>query len=217
MSKKTLAVLTLVVAVVFLMSSVGCVSKKRFKTLEQDSAAQLAQANTKIGELQQKSDALDQNLKDTQASLANVEGQNKQLMAGVATLKDQVAALEGQKADLDKAVAAGKETEASLTKKVRGLNGVIAGLKKKAEEMEAAITAKDGEIAGLQQNVASLKTAADEQSKALATLNADKTALQGTLDKTIASKKSTTLILGVLLALAVILAIVGFIRKKTVA
>jgi len=78
--------------------------------------------------------------------------------------------------------------------------------------MEAAITAKDGEIASLQQNVASLNAAADEQAKKMAALTADKDALQAQLDKTVASKKQTTLILAILLALAVILAIIGFVR-----
>jgi chromosome segregation ATPase len=218
MSKKTLAVLTLVVAVIFLMSSVGCVSKKRYKTLEQTSSQQLATANTRIDELSQKSEALDKSLNDVQAALAGAQEQNKQLAAGAASLKDQIAALEGQKAELDKAVAAGKETEASLTKRIRGLNGAIAGLKKQAGEMEAAIADKDGSIAALQQSVAELKAAADEQSKKMAALNADKDAVSATLAKTVASKKSTTLILGVLLALAVILAVIGFARgRKTAA
>lgn len=214
MSKRALVVLTLAVVVVFLMSSVGCVTKKRLRTVEQQDAQQLAQANGRINELQQKSDALDKSLKDAQAALAGAESRNKQLMMDAASLKDQIAALEGQKAELDKAVAAGKETEASYQKKVRGLNGLIAGMKKKAAELDATIAAKDTEIASLQQNVAALKTAADEESKKMAALNADKDALSARLDKTVASKKQTTLILGILLALAVILAIVGFARGR---
>jgi septal ring factor EnvC (AmiA/AmiB activator) len=217
MSKKALVVLTLAVAVVFLMSSAGCVSKKRLRTVEEQNAQQLAQANGRINDLQQKSDALDKSLKDAQSALAGAESQNKKLAADAASFRDQIAALEGQKAELDKAVAAGKETEESLTKKMRGLNGAIATLKKKAAELEATIAAKDGEISSLQQNVTSLKSAADEQTKAMAALNADKNTLSATLDKTISSKKSTTLILSILLGLAVILAIVGFVRKKAAA
>ena len=48
----------------------------------------------------------------------------------------------------------------------------------------------------------------------MAALNADKDALSAQLDKTVASKKSTTLILAILLGLAVILAIVGFVRGR---
>ena len=146
MSKKTLAILTLAVAVVFLLGSTGCVTKKRYKTLEQTSAEQLAQANAKIADLQQKSDALDKSLRETQASLANAQSQNKELAANLAALKGQIADLENQKAELDKAVAAGKETEASYKKKVSGLNYAIAGMKKKAADLEAAITAKDAEL-----------------------------------------------------------------------
>jgi len=214
MSKRALAILTLVVAVVFLMSSTGCVTKKRLRTVEQQDAEQLAQANGRINELQQKSDALDKSLKDAQAALAGAESRNKQLATDVASLKDQIAALEGQKAELDKAVAAGKETEASYQKKVRGLNGLIAGMKKKAAELDAAIAAKDTEISSLQQNVASLKSAAEEQSKAMAALNASKDSVSAELAKTVSAKKSTTLILGILLALAVILAIIGFARGR---
>jgi chromosome segregation ATPase len=217
MSKRTLAALTLVVAAVFLMSSAGCVSKKRYKTLEDQSAQQLAEANTKISDLQQKSDALDKSLKDTQAALAGAEGQNKKLAADLASLKSQMASLEAQKAELDKAVAAGKETEASYQKKVKNLNYAIANLKKKAADMEALISAKDAEIAKLQQSETSLKAAVEDLNKKMAALTADKDALKADLDKTIAAKKQTTLILGILLALAVILAIVGFARKKSAA
>ena len=44
MSKRTLAILTLAAAVVFLLFSTGCVTKKRYRTLEQHSAEQIAQA-----------------------------------------------------------------------------------------------------------------------------------------------------------------------------
>ncbi|HSA97429.1 MAG TPA: hypothetical protein VLJ16_15365 [Acidobacteriota bacterium] len=213
MSKKALAVLVLGIVAVFLMSSAGCVSKKRLRTVEEQNAQQLAQANSRIDELQKKGAALDQSLKDAQAALAGAQSQNQKLAADVASLKGQITALEGQKAELDKALAAGKETEASYQKKVRSLNGAIAGLKKQATETEAQIAAKDAEIASLKSSEASLKAAADEQSRKMAALSADKDALKATLDKTVASKKSTTLILGVLLALAVILAIVGFVRK----
>lgn len=214
MSKRILAALILCAAVVFLLTSTGCVTKKRYRTLEQQSAEQLAQANTKIGDLQQKSDALDKSLKDTQANLAAAQDQTKQLTANVASLKDQIAALESQKAELDKAVVAGKETEASYKKKVANLNYALAQLKKKAADQEALITAKDGEIATLKQSEGSLKAQGEDLSKKIAALNTDKDALNAQLTKTIAGKKSTTLILGILLALAVIAAIVGFARKR---
>jgi len=217
MSKRSLAVLTLVIVAVFMMSAAGCVSKKRYKTLEDQSAAQLAEANAKIADLQQKSDTLDKSLKDTQAALASAESQNKKLAADLASLKSQIAALEAQKAELDKAVAAGKETEASYQKKVKNLNYAIGNLKKKMTDMEALIASKDAEIAKLQQSETSLKAAVEDLNKKTAALTADKDSLKADLDKTVASKKQMTLILGILLALAVILAIVGFARKRPAA
>jgi chromosome segregation ATPase len=217
MSKRTLTVLTLAVVAVFLMSSFGCVSKKRYKTLEQQNAQQLAQANARIDELAQKNEALDKSLKDAQAALTGAQDENKKLAADKASLNGQIAALEVQKAELDKALAAGKETQASYQKKVRSLNGSIAALKKKVTEMESQIAAKDAEIAALQRTEASLKAAAEEQDKKIAALSADKDALTAQLDKTVAGKKQTTLILGVLLALAVLLAIIGFVRKRSAA
>jgi chromosome segregation ATPase len=214
MSKRALAVLTLVVAVVFLMSSTGCVSKKRFRTLEQENTQQLAQANARIDELVQKNEALTGSLTDAQSALAAAQNENKQLAAGVASLKDQIAGLEGQKAELDKALAAGMETEASYKKKVSNLNYSIGTLKKKAAEMEAAIAAKDTEIASLMTTEASLKAAADEQAQKMAALTADKDTVSAQLAKTVSDKKRTTLILGVLLGLAVILAIIGFARRR---
>jgi chromosome segregation ATPase len=214
MSKKAFVVLTLGVTVVFLLSSAGCVSKKRLRTVEQQNAEQLAQANGRIGELQQANTALENNLKGTQTALDAAKGTNDQLKQSVGSLKDQITGLEGARAELEKAVAAGKETEESLTKQIRGLNGQIAALRKKAAEMEATIAAREGDISSLQQNVASLKAAAEEQSKAMAALNASKDSVSAQLAKTVSDKKTMTLVLGVLLALAIILAIIGFVRKK---
>jgi chromosome segregation ATPase len=218
MSKKTMAVLIFVVVAVFLLSSPGCVSKKRLRAVEQENAQQLAQANARIDDLVQKNNALDEGLKLNQEKLAAAQSESRELAATAASLKGQIEALEGQKSELDKALAAGKETEASYQKKVRALNGSIAGLKKKVAEMETLIASKDASIASLEQSEASLKAAAEDQAKKMAALSADKDALSATLDKTTASKKSITLVLGILLALAVILAIVGFVRgRKTAA
>ncbi len=218
MSKKTLAVLSLAIAVVFLLSSTACVSKKRLERVEQENAQQMAQANARIDDLTKKNETLDKGLADTQSALSGAQSENKQLASTAASLKDQLAALEAQKTELDNALAAGKETEASYQKKVRSLNGAIGNLKTKVAEMETLITAKEAEIAALQQTEASLKAAAEEQNNKLAALTADKNSLTAQLDKTVASKKSTTLILGILLGLAIILALVGFLRgRKTAA
>lgn len=218
MSKKTLAVLSLAIAVVFLLSSTACVSKKRLERVEQENAQQMAQANARIDELTKKNETLDKGLADTQSALSGAQSENKQLASTAASLKDQLAALEAQKTELDNALAAGKETEASYQKKVRSLNGAIGSLRTRVAEMETLITAKEAEIAALQQTEASLKAAAEEQNNKLAALTADKNSLTAQLDKTVASKKSTTLILGILLGLAIILALVGFLRgRKTAA
>jgi len=214
MSKRTVAVLTLAVAAVFLLSSVGCVSKKRYKMLEDQSAEQLSQANARIDDLTQKSEALDRSLQTATTALAGAQAENKDLEAKAASLKDQLAGLEAQKGELDKALAAGKETEASYQKKVRSLNGAVAGLKKQMAEMESQIAAKDAEIASLQETEASLKAAAEEQGQKMAALNADKDALSVQLDQANASKAKTTWILGILLAVAVILALIGLFRKR---
>jgi chromosome segregation ATPase len=214
MSKKTLAVIAVGIAVVFLFASAGCVSKKRLRTVEQEHAEQMAQANARIDELVENKDGLDKELKLAQDSLAGAQSENKTLAAKAASLKDQLAALESQKAELDKALASGKETEASYQKKVRGLNGLITGLRKDVAEMESQIAAKDEMIASLRESEARLTAASEEQSRQMAALNSEKDDLSATLDKTIAGKKSTTLILGILLALAVILAIVGFVRGR---
>jgi peptidoglycan hydrolase CwlO-like protein len=217
MSKKTLTVLMLGLVAVFLLSSAGCVSKKRLRSVEEQNAQQLAQANARIDELAQKNDALDKSLKDAQAALTGAQAENQKLSAEAASVKGQLAAVEAQKVELDKALAAGMETEASYKKKVRSLNGSIASLKKKVTEMESQVAAKDAEIASLQRTEASLKAAAEEQDKKMAALSADKDALTAQLDQTVSGKKQMTLILGVLLALAVILAVVGFVRKRSAA
>jgi chromosome segregation ATPase len=97
---------------------------------------------------------------------------------------------------------------------VSGLNWSIAGLKKNLADKEAAITAKDAEISQLQSTEASLKAAAEEQAKKMAALTKDKNDLQALMEKTVAGKNTLIYILVALLAVAVILAIVGFARKR---
>jgi chromosome segregation ATPase len=213
MTNKKLAVLALGVVALVLLTTAGCTSKKHIATIE-DQKARLDQANSRINELQQGNEALDKSLQETKGTLGGARKENLQLAANVASLKDQITALEGTKAELDKALAAGKETEASYQKKVRGLNGLIGGLKKKVADAEALIASKDAEISALKTSEASLKAAADEQARKMAALTTEKDNLSATLDKTVASKKSTTLILAVLLGLAVLLAIVGFVRGR---
>jgi chromosome segregation ATPase len=214
MSKKTLVVLSLALTAVFLLSSTACVSKKRLRTVEQESAERLAEANARIDELSQRNGELDKSLADARGLLDKAKAENQELAAAAASLKTQLAALENQKAELDKALAEGRETEASYQKKVRGLNGLIAGLRKDVAEKESSIAAKDTEIASLRQSEAQIKAAADEQARKLAALSSEKDGLTAQLDKTISGKKSITLVLGVLLALAVILAVIGFARRR---
>ena len=216
MSKKTLAVLSLAIAVVFLLSSTGCVSKKRLqdgRTAERPADGPGQRAHRRSH--QEERHAGQESEGYPGRPRRRPEPRTSSSPSTAASLKDQIAALEGQKTELDKALAAGKETEASYQKKVRSLNGAIGDAEEpRWPRWKTMITAKDAEIAVLQQTEASLKAAAEEQSMKIAALNADKDALTAQLDKTVASKKSTTLILGILLALAVILAIVGFLPGK---
>jgi chromosome segregation ATPase len=205
--------LAVLVTLIFVLALTGCTAKKHLKTIEEQKA-QLDEAAYRISELEKGNEALNKDLAAAKSSLEGVQVKTKELAANVASLKDQLAGLEAQKAELDKALAAGKETEASYQKKVRALNGSIGTLKKKVAEMESLVAAKDAEIVTLQQNEAALKAAAEEQSKRMAALNADKDALATHLNQANASKKQTTLILGSLLALAVLLAIIGIVRGR---
>jgi predicted transcriptional regulator len=76
------------------------------------------------------------------------------------------------------------------------------------------IAAKDTEISSLQTSEAALKAAAEEQSKKMAALNTEKDDLSARMEKTVSDKNRLIWILGILLALAVILAIVGFVRGR---
>jgi len=213
MSKKTLAVLAVGVAVIFLFASTGCTAKKHLRTIEEQKA-QLDQANSQINELQKGNETLNKSLDDAKSALASAQGENKQLSANAASLKEQLAALENQKSELDKALAAGKESEASYQKKIRGLNGLAANLRTKITEAEAQISAKDSEIAALKAGEAALKAAAEEQSRQMATLNTAKDDLAALMDKTVSGKNQTILILAILLGLAIIAAIIGIVRGR---
>lgn len=213
MAKKKLIVLALGVVALVLLTTAGCTAKKHLATIE-GQKAQLEQTNSRINELQQGNDALDKSLKDSKSALDSAQNENQQLSANLASLKDQIVALENAKAELASAVAAGKETEESYKIKTRNLNGLIGALKKKVAENEALIASKETEIASLKTNEAALKTAAEEQSRKTAALNTEKDALSAQMEKTVSGKNRLIWILEILLALAVILAIVGFVRGR---
>jgi chromosome segregation ATPase len=214
MAKKKLSILVLGTIAVALLTMAGCSAKKHLATIEEQKA-QLDQAASRIDELQQGNEALDKSLQDTKGLLDSAKSENKQLTTNLGSLKEQITTLENEKAELDKALAAGKETEASYQKKVRGLNGSISALKKKVAEMESAIAAKDAEISSLKTTgEAALKAAADDQARKVAALNSEKDVLSAQMEKTVSGKSRTIWILEILLALAVILAIVGFVRGR---
>lgn len=214
MAKKKLSILVLGVFVVALLTMAGCSAKKHLATIEEQKA-QLDQANSRINELQQGNEALDKSLQDTKGLLDGAKNENKQLSANLTSLKDQITGLENEKAELDKALAAGKETEESYIKKTRSLNGSISALKKKVAEAESLIAAKDAEISSLKTtSEAALKAAADDQARKVAALNSEKDALSAEMEKTVSGKSRTIWILEILLALAVVLAIVGFVRGR---
>jgi chromosome segregation ATPase len=213
MAKKKLFVLALGVVVLVLLTTAGCTAKKKVATIEEQKV-QVEKADNRINELQQSNEALDKNLKDTQSALAAAQSENSQLKQAVGSLKDQVAGLESQKAELASKAAADKE---SYNKKTRSLNGQIGVLKKDLAEKEARIASKDAEISQLQTREAALKAAADDQSRKMAALNSEKDALSAQLKKTVSGKNLLIGILAVLLALAVILAVVAFVRSRRTA
>ncbi len=213
MSNKRLALLVVALTVVALVAS-GCVSKKTHVAQMNEKQALIDQANNRIAELQKANDALTKNLADTKAALTAAQDENARLKQEAGAMKDQIAALENQKAELDKAVAAGKVSEDTYKKKVSGLNWAIAKIKKDLADKEAAIAAKDTQISQLQASEASLKATGDDQAKKIAALTKDKNDLQALMEKTVSSKNTLIYVLAALLALAVILAIVGFARRR---
>jgi len=214
MTNKRLALLVLGLMALVLLTTAGCVSKKQHLALMAEQKAQIDQAQTRIHELEKTNDALTKGSADAKAALAAAQNEIGQLKDSAGSLKQQIAALENEKAELDKAVAAGKVSEESYKKKTRSLNGMIAGLKKDLAEKEALIASKDTEISRLQANEAALKAAAAEQNKKMTALQKERDDLQALMDKTISGKNTLIYILAALLAVAVILAIVGFARKR---
>jgi chromosome segregation ATPase len=198
-----------------LLTTAGCMSKKTHLAQIAEKQALIDQAQSRINELQKANDALTKGLADAKAALAAAQNENAQLKQAAGSLKDQIAALEGQKAELDKAVAAGKISEDNYKKKVSSLNWASAKVKKDLADKEAAIAAKDTEISRLQSNEAALKAAAEEQNKKMAALNKDKNDLQALMDKTVSGKNTIIYVLGALFVIALILAIVGFTRKRS--
>jgi chromosome segregation ATPase len=214
MTNKRLTLLVLGLTALVLLTTAGCVSKKTHLAQIAEKQALIDQAQNRIAELQKANDALTKSLADTKASLAAAQNENAQLKQAAGSLKDQIAALEKEKADLDKAVADGKISVDSYKKKVSGLNWTINGLKKNLADKEAAIASKDSEISKLQTDEAALKTSLDDQAKKMAALNKAKDDLQALMDKTVSGKNTLIYILAGLFVIALILAIVGFSRKR---
>lgn len=212
MAKKNLAFLVLGVIALVLLTAPGCTTKKHLATIEEQKA-QVEKADNRINELQQSNEALDKSLKETRSALEAAQNENSQLKQAVGSLKDQIAGLESQKAELAKTAAADKE---SYNKKTRSLNSQISVLKKDLAEKEARIGSKDAEISQLQTREAALKATADDQSRKMAALNTEKDALSAQLKKTVSGKNLLIGILAVLLGLAVILAVVGFVRSRRI-
>ena len=214
MSNKKLALLVLGLMAVVLLTSAACVSKKTHEAKMAEQKAIIDQAQNRIAELEKANEALNKGLADAKAALAAAQSENAQLKSEAGSLKSQISALESQKADLDKALAAGKITEENYKKKVGNLNWKIGQLNKDLKDKEAAIAAKDTQISQLQASEASLKATGNDQAKKIAALTKDKTDLQALMDKTVSGKNTLIYILAALLVLALILAIVGFSRKR---
>ena len=81
-------------------------------------------------------------------------------------------------------------------------------------EKEALISSKDSEISRLRNNLAELNNTISNQKQQIASLNGEKNALTTQMQETTASKNRTITILAVLLGIAVIVAIAGFVMAR---
>ncbi|MCR4396314.1 MAG: hypothetical protein NUW07_06230 [Candidatus Saccharicenans sp.] len=211
MKRKSFSRLLFTISLLIIFFTIGCsqATKKRLVTVEDE----LSKAQARVSTLENEKAQLEQSLTETKKALDEVKAQNGKLQTDLNSLKARLADLEKEKNDL---IAASQKAEVDSSKKVKALNNLIARLRAEAKEKEADIQAKNSEIENLKASEAALKQS-DEQNKArIASLNKDMADLTEKMNNEIAKKKRTITILGILLAVAVILAIIGFARKRKV-
>jgi len=211
MKKKSLTIIFPVFLLCLIFLTTGCsqATKKRLVTVEDE----LSKVQAQVSTLQNEKAQLEQSLTETKKALEEAKAENSKLKGEIDSLKARISDLEKEKNDL---IAASEKDKADNSKKVRALNNLIARLRNEVKEKEATIETKNSEIESLKNSEAALKKADEENKAKIASLNKDLADLTEKMNKEITGKKKTITILAVLLAVAIILAIIGFARKRKI-
>ena len=210
MKKNPGFMITVAAVMVLMMIGAGCASKKHLLKIEQQ-GAEIQQSQERIAELQRNNEILTGTLNETKASLVKAEENRSEADKQITALNSDVSALKSRNEDLSKSMEAlNKENEG----KVRRLNGQIYSLRKQQTEKDEQIAAKDGEIASLKSLQASLEGTVAARDQQISRLNEEKAAEAAASAKTISGKNLRITILGVLLALAIIVAVYALLKRK---
>lgn len=210
MKKNPGFMITVAAVMVLMMIGAGCASKKHLLKIEQQ-GAEIQQSQERIAELQRNNEILTGTLNETKASLVKAEENRSEADKQITALNSDVSALQSRNEDLSKSMEAlNKENEG----KVRRLNGQIYSLRKQQTEKDEQIAAKDGEIASLKSLQASLEGTVAARDQQISRLNEEKAAEAAASAKTISGKNLRITILGVLLALAIIVAVYALLKRK---
>lgn len=210
MKKNPSLMITAAVVMALMMIGAGCASKKHLLKIEQQ-GTEIQQSQERIAELQRNNEILTGTLNETKASLAKAEEGRAEADKQITALNSDVSALQSRNEDLSKSMEAlNKENEG----KVRRLNGQIYSLRKQQTEKDEQIAAKDGEIASLKSLQASLEGTVAARDQQISRLNEEKAAEAAASAKTISGKNLRITILGVLLALAIIVAVYALLKRK---
>jgi septal ring factor EnvC (AmiA/AmiB activator) len=210
MKKNPSLMITAAAVMALMMIGAGCASKKHLLKIEQQ-GTEIQQSQERIAELQRNNEILTGTLNETKASLAKAEEGRAEADKQITALNSDVSALQSRNEDLSKSMEAlNKENEG----KVRRLNGQIYSLRKQQTEKDEQIAAKDGEIASLKSLQASLEGTVAARDQQISRLNEEKASEAAASAKTISGKNLRITILGVLLALAIIVAVFALFKRK---
>ena len=210
MKKNPSLMITAAAVMALMMIGAGCASKKHLLKIEQQ-GTEIQQSQERIAELQRNNEILTGTLNETKASLAKAEEGRAEADKQITALNSDVSALQSRNEDLSKSMEAlNKENEG----KVRRLNGQIYSLRKQQTEKDEQIAAKDGDIASLKSLQASLEGTVAARDQQISRLNEEKAAEAAASAKTISGKNLLITILGVLLALAIIVAVFALFKRK---
>jgi len=199
--------------VVLAIAAAGCANKKNLILIDEQKA-QLDQANSRIGELEQNKASLEKNIQDVRAALDAAQKENTTIMDTAGSLKTQLAALETQKAELEQAIAAAKELEEKNKKRTSSLNSQIYVLKKDATAKDDLLASRESKIASLQATQSSLKNSVADLEKQIGALNDDKKAVSEKMDQTVTKKNWIIWILAILLVLSIVSVIFFNVKRR---